>query len=153
MTEPAWSGSIYIDGSWVAGAAGDAPVIEPATGREIGRTGRAGVDDVGRAASSAAVAQREWAALPHTKRAEVLRRAGDLFGEHSDEFARWNIREVGAVPGMAGFALHVAAEECYTSSGLPGAPYGQLIPSEEPRFSFSERVPAGVVGVISPFNV
>ena len=153
MTEPAWSGSIYIDGSWVAGAAGDAPVIEPATGREIGRTGRAGVDDVGRAASSAAVAQREWAALPHTKRAEVLRRAGDLFGEHSDEFARWNIREVGAVPGMAGFALHVAAEECYASAGLPGAPYGQLIPSEEPRFSFSERIPAGVVGVISPFNV
>ena len=31
-------------------------------------------------------------------------------------------------------------------------PYGDLLPSEQPRLSFAERVPAGVVGVISPFN-
>ena len=36
---------------------------------------------------------------------------------------------------------------------LPGAPLGELIPSEQPRLSMAKRVPAGVVGVISPFNV
>ncbi|MCW2817867.1 MAG: benzaldehyde dehydrogenase, partial [Marmoricola sp.] len=103
--------------------------------------------------ASAAAAQREWAALPHTQRAAVLRRAGDLFAQHSAELSDWNVREVGAVPGMAGFALHVASEECWTSSGLPGHARGEIIPSEQPRLSMATRVPAGVVAVISPFNV
>jgi benzaldehyde dehydrogenase (NAD) len=148
-----WTGNIYVEGKWRPGSAGDAPVIEPATGEELGRTGRAGVDDVATAGASAAQAQREWAALPHTQRAAVLRKAGDLFTQHAEELAEWNVREVGAVRGMAGFSLHVAAEECYASAGLPGASLGELLPSEEPRLSIAKRVPVGVVGVISPFNV
>ncbi len=148
-----WAGNIFVAGSWRAGSAGDAPIVEPATGQELGRTGRAGVDDVAAAASSAAEAQSGWAALPHTQRAAVLRKAGDLFTEHGDELAQWNVREVGAVPGMAGFALHVAAEECYAAAALPGASLGELIPSEQPRLSMAKRIPVGVVGVISPFNV
>ena len=54
---------------------------------------------------------------------------------------------------MAGFALHVAAEECYAAAALTGRSLGELIPSEQPRLSMAKRVPAGVVGVISPFNV
>ncbi len=115
-----WAGNIFVGGSWRPGSAGDAPIIEPATGEELGRTGRAGVDDVATAAASAAEAQRDWAALPHTQRAAVLRKAGDLFTEHGDELGGWNVREVGAVPGMAGFALHVAAEECYAAAALTG---------------------------------
>ncbi len=148
-----WAGNIFVDGEWRAGSAGDAAIIEPATGAELGRTGRAGPDDVAQAAASAARAQVEWAALPHTERAAVLRRAGDLFGQHAEELAGWNVREVGAVPGMAGFALHVASEECWASAGLPGASLGSLLPSEQPRLSMAKRVPVGVVAVISPFNV
>lgn len=153
QTDAVWAGKIFIDGSWVEGGAGDAPVVEPATGNEIGRVGLASAHDVTRAAAGAAAAQKEWAALPHTARAAVLRKAGDLWQQHSEEFAEWNIREVGAIPGMAGFALHVAAEECYAASALPGMPYGELLPSEEPRLSMARRIPAGVVGVIAPFNV
>ena len=148
-----WTGNIFVDGDWRPGSAGDAAIVEPATGEELGRTGRASAEDVTKAAASAARAQREWAALPHTQRAAVLRRAGDLFTEHAEELSVWNVREVGAVPGMAGFALHVAAEECYTSAGLPGASLGEILPSEQPRLSMARRVPAGVVAVISPFNV
>jgi benzaldehyde dehydrogenase (NAD) len=153
LDQAQWAGKIFIDGAWTDGSGGESPVIEPATGGEIGSTGRAGLDDVSRSAASAAVAQRAWAALPHTQRAALLRRAGDIFAERGQEIADWNIREVGAVPGMAAFSLHVAAEECYAASGLPGASYGELLASEEPRLSFAKRVPAGVVGVISPFNV
>jgi benzaldehyde dehydrogenase (NAD) len=148
-----WAGNIFVGGSWRAGSAGDAPIVEPATGEELGRTGRAGVDDVATAAASAAEAQSDWAVLPHTQRAAVLRKAGDLFTEHAEELAQWNVREVGTVPGMAGFALHVAAEECYAAAALPGSSLGELIPSEQPRLSMAKRVPVGVVGVISPFNV
>ncbi|HET6626642.1 MAG TPA: benzaldehyde dehydrogenase, partial [Nocardioidaceae bacterium] len=86
-------------------------------------------------------------------RAAVLRKAGDLWQQHAEEISGWNVREVGAVPGIAGFALHVAAEECYEAASLPGRPIGELLSSEEPRLSMARRMPSGVVGVISPFNV
>ena len=54
---------------------------------------------------------------------------------------------------MADFALHVAEQECYEAAALPSRAYGELIPSEQPRLSMARRVPAGVVGVIAPFNV
>ena len=101
-TGPTGPGTSSSAGAGEPGSAGDAPIIEPATGAELGRTGRAGVDDVATARRSAAEAQQDWAALPHTQRAAVLRKAGDLFTEHGDELAGWNVREVGAVPGMAG---------------------------------------------------
>ena len=63
------------------------------------------------------------------------------------------IRETGAVPAKAGFELHVAAQECYEAAALPSRPFGEILPSAQPRLSLPRRVPVGVVGVISPFNV
>ena len=148
-----WSGNILKAGTWQPGQGGDYAVVEPATGAELGRMGLATAADVADAAAAAAEAQLEWAALPHPARAAVLRRAGDLWQQHADEITGWNVREVGAVPGMAGFSLHVAAEECYEASGLPSRPIGEVIPSEQPRLSMARRTPAGVVTVIAPFNV
>lgn len=149
----AWTGKIYIDGEWTSGSGGDFAVTAPATGAEIGRIGRATPADVTRAAQSAARAQREWAATPHAQRAAVLRRAGRIWEENAEEIIGWNIDEVGAVPPIAGFALHVAPEECYEAAGLPSHPLGEMLATEEPRLSMTQRMPAGVVGVISPFNV
>jgi benzaldehyde dehydrogenase (NAD) len=148
-----WQGNIFKGGEWTAGRGGEYAVVEPATGKELGRMGLATADDVAEAGGFATEAQKEWAALPHTARAAVLRKAGDLWGQHAEEISGWNVREVGAVPGLAGFALHVAAEECYEASSLPGRPIGELLPSEQPRLSMARRMPAGVVSVISPFNV
>jgi benzaldehyde dehydrogenase (NAD) len=148
-----WQGTIFKAGEWVPGRGGDYAVVEPATGAELGRMGQAAPDDVAEAGRAAIAAQKEWAALPHTARSAVLRRAGDLWSEHAEEISGWNVREVGAVPGMAGFALHVAAEECYEAAGLPGRALGEILPSEQPRMSLARRMPAGVVSVISPFNV
>lgn len=148
-----WQGNIFKGGKWQPGRGGDYAVVEPATGAELGRMGQATAEDVAEAGQLALAAQREWAAMPHTQRAAVLRRAGDLWAAHAEEISGWNVREVGAVPGMAGFALHVAAEECYEAAGLPGRAIGEVIPSEQPRLSMVRRMPAGVVSVISPFNV
>ncbi len=148
-----WQGNIYKAGAWTSGRGGDYAVVEPATGQELGRMGLATAEDVAEAGQAATQAQKEWAALPHTARAAVLRRAGDLWAEHAEEISGWNVREVGAVPGMAGFALHVAAEECYEAASLPSRAIGEILPSEQPRLSMARRMPAGVVSVISPFNV
>jgi len=148
-----WQGKIFKGGEWVPGRGGEYPVVEPATGEQLGTMGQASPEDVAEAGAHALEAQREWAALPHTQRAAVMRRAGDLWQQHAEEISGWNVREVGAVPGMAGFALHVAAEECYEAAGLPGRALGEILPSEQPRLSMARRMPAGVVTVISPFNV
>ncbi|MFM9272395.1 benzaldehyde dehydrogenase [Pseudarthrobacter sp. NKDBFgelt] len=153
IDEATFAGKIYIDGEWVTGAAGEVASIEPATGNTLAMVGLAGPEDVALAAEGAARAQKEWAATPHPVRAAVLRRAGQLWEEHAEEIAGWNIREVGAIPPLAGFALHVTAAECYEASALPSAPRGAVLSSEQPRLSLAEQVPVGVVGVISPFNV
>src|SRR5699024_9381373 len=121
-------------------------------GTELGRAGLADADDITRATTRAAEAQRDWAATSFQERAAVLRRAGDLWAEHADELSGWLIRESGSIPGKAGVELHVAQQESYEASTLPSRPWGDVLATEEQRLSMAQRVPAGVVGVISPFN-
>ena len=147
-----WQGKIYSNG-WAAGSGGDYPVTEPATGAELGRIGRATPDDVRNAARLAKEAQRSWAAAPYSERAAVLRRAGDLWLEHADEIKTWLSRETGAIPPMGDLQVHVCADECYEAAALASQPYGELLRTPQPRLSMARRVPAGVVGVIAPFNV
>jgi benzaldehyde dehydrogenase (NAD) len=151
MDESAWRGKIFL-GGWTTGGGGDAAVVEPATGAEIGRTGIAAPADVARAAQIAAAAQPAWAARPHTERSAILRRAADLWNSHAADIEPWGIREMGKIPPAMQFETHVASGEIYEAATLPSRPYGDLLPSEQPRLSFSERVPVGVVGVIAPFN-
>jgi benzaldehyde dehydrogenase (NAD) len=153
LDQATWKGKLFLGGQWVDGSGAIAEVVEPATGNVLSEVGTASAADVAKAAEIAAAAQRDWAALPPPRRAAVLRAAGLLFAKHADQISWWNIREVGAIPPMAGFAVHVAEQECYEAAALPGRPYGELLASEEPRLSMARRMPAGVVGVISPFNV
>lgn len=146
-----WHGKIYVDG-WVDGEAGTITVREPATGRSLGLVGAAGIGDVARAAAAASAAQGEWALRTPEQRAAVLRRAGQLFDDHAEEIQGWIIRETGAIPPKAGLETHIAANECYEASALPSHPHGEVLTSNEGRWSFARRRPAGVVSVIAPFN-
>jgi benzaldehyde dehydrogenase (NAD) len=152
MDPGTFAGTIFSNG-WVAAQGGDTAIIEPATGAELGRTGVANESDVDKACAGAAAAQRDWAAATFDERAGVLRRAGTLIEQNFDEIRTWVIRETGAVPGAAEFFVGVAAQECYEAAALASQPPGQLLPTNQPRLSMLRRVPAGVVGVISPFNV
>lgn len=146
-----WTGQVFT-GGWAVSRAGDAAVVEPATGAELGRVGVAGAEDVAAAAVRAVRAQREWAAASFEERAAVLRRAGQLFEEHAGEIQDWLVREAGSIRPKAGTETHVAAQECYEAAALASAPLGEILPTVKKRLSLARRVPAGVVGVISPFN-
>jgi len=151
LTADLWQDRIFVNG-WTSGGGGLLDVLEPATGESLGRLAQASVDDVLRAATIAASAQRAWAEVAPEQRAAVLRKAGALFEEHAAEIEGWIVRETGAIPPKAGLETHVAAQECYEASGLPTHPSGQVLPSAEPRWSFARRRPVGVVSVIAPFN-
>ncbi|WP_405714033.1 aldehyde dehydrogenase family protein [Streptomyces xanthophaeus] len=142
--------TFWQDGPTLTG--GTAPVLEPATGHTLATLDLASPGDVADAAVRAAAAQRDWARSTHLERAAVLRRAGDLFSAHAGELRDWLVRESGSIPGKGDFELHVAAQECYEAAALASRPTGQVLASESPRLSFTRRVPAGVVGVVAPFN-
>lgn len=147
-----WSATIFT-GEWTPAHGGDAPVVSPASGAELGRAGSANAQDVAAAAERAAAAQREWATTSFEERAAILRRAGTLLEENGPEIMGWLRRESGAAQGMAEFQVHVAASECFEAAALASQPYGEILRTGKPRLSFSRQVPVGVVGVISPFNV
>jgi benzaldehyde dehydrogenase (NAD) len=147
-----WHGKIY-SGGWTEGSGGVHPVVEPATGRELARIGHATPADVRRAARRAREAQRAWSSAPYGERAAVLRRAGDLWHQHADEIKTWLSRETGAIGPMGDLQVVVSADECYEAAALASMPYGELLRTPQPRLSLARRVPAGVVGVIAPFNV
>src|SRR3954452_10473354 len=146
-----WSGSIF-SGGWRAAAGGDAPVVEPATGEELERIGAAAPQDVAEACARAAEAQPAWAAAPFDERAAVQRRASALMVSHAQEIEGWVVRETGGIPPKAGLETQIAGGELDEAAALASAPYGELLGSHEPRLSMARRVPAGVVGVIAPFN-
>ncbi|MBF0673276.1 MAG: benzaldehyde dehydrogenase [Salinibacterium sp.] len=151
LATSSWQAKIYVDG-WTDGSGGTIAVTEPATGRNLGSVGAASVDDVLKASTAAARAQREWALRKPEERAAVLRRAGQLFEEYAEEIQGWIVRETGAIPPKGQLETHIAANECFEASALPGHPHGEVLTSNEDRWSFARRRPAGVVSVIAPFN-
>ncbi|MGW2086504.1 benzaldehyde dehydrogenase [Streptomyces sp. NPDC001880] len=147
------AGTVFSDG-WHA-TSGDAvvDVVEPATGKALAQVGVAYVSDVARAAAGAARAQPAWGALPPADRAAVLRCAAAILEEHHAEVVEWLVREGGAVRAKAETEIADAMEELLQAAALPTQPHGQVLPSEPGRSSLARRVPLGVVGVISPWNV
>jgi benzaldehyde dehydrogenase (NAD) len=147
-------GKLYIAGAFTDAADGrTAPVQEKATGEELGRYADAGTADVQRAVAAAVAARDDWAAASADERAWVLRRAGDLVWERADEFVDVLMRETGSVRAKAAGEVAVARGKFHASAALPGTAYGDILPSFKPgKLALSQRIPLGVVAVITPWN-
>jgi benzaldehyde dehydrogenase (NAD) len=126
---------------------------EPASGRGLLTLPRATPDDVARAAAAAAAAQPAWAETPYTERARILRRAADIYEAHRDEFGSWTQRETGAVFNKMHHEQNFTLAEIHNAATMPSQPYGSLVPTVSPgRLSMVRRIPAGVIGAITPWN-
>lgn len=112
-------------------------------GERPGAPGVATQEDVTKAATAAAQAQREWAAASYEERAAVLRRAGQLWLDHAADIESWIVREACSIPSKAAMETHVASQECFEAAALPSLPSGSVLPSAEPRWSLARRRPAG----------
>ncbi|MFC0582027.1 benzaldehyde dehydrogenase [Micrococcoides hystricis] len=150
LDDDRWQGNLF-DGTWRK-ASQTQDVNEPATGQSLGTAGVATADEAKEAAKKAAAAQRDWAKTSPRERAAVLRRAGLLFEEHAEHISEWIIREAGSIPPKAGLEAQIAADECFEASALPTLAQGEVLASNEDRWSFARHKPIGVVSVIAPFN-
>jgi benzaldehyde dehydrogenase (NAD) len=129
------------------------PVVEPATGAVLGGLPVDDPSSVRAAVDAAASAQRSWAAVPAVERAEVMRRAALALEGMRVDVVEWIVRESGSVRGKAAHEVDSVLDEIRVASALPTQPYGHLLPDAHGRRSSARRVPLGVVGVISPWNV
>jgi len=138
---------------WRTGSGTPHEVCEPATGIALSAFNQSTTEDVARAAAAARAAQPAWAETSHQERARILRRAADIYEAHRAEFGTWTQRETGAHRNKMHHEQNFTLQELLNASTMPSQPYGSLLPSAQPgRLSIVRRVPAGVVGAITPWN-
>jgi succinate-semialdehyde dehydrogenase/glutarate-semialdehyde dehydrogenase len=132
--------------------------VNPATGEELGRTPELGPEDCMAAMRLARAAQPAWAATSLRTRQERMRRIRDHIAAHADELAEIISRENGktrmdalsteVVP--AAMATSYYARRARTVLRRHRMPVGNLLFAN--KRSYCDRVPFGVVGIISPWN-
>ncbi|MEU0884408.1 aldehyde dehydrogenase family protein [Lentzea sp. NPDC005914] len=148
------TGRHYIGGDFVVPARGEtADVFEKATDTKIGTYALGDVDDVRLAVASALCAQPAWAARLPAERAAVLRRMAALLESRVDEFVSTLVRETGGVIAKARGEVAAAINRLQVCASLGALSRGDVQPSpKHGKLTLLERVPLGVVGVITPWN-
>src|SRR5690625_5072936 len=146
--------SHFIDGAYVEDKAG-APieVIYPATGEVIARLHSATPEIVERAISSAAAAQKAWAAMTGTERGRILRRAADIIRERNHDLSVIETHNTGKPiqeTTVADPASGADAMEYF--GGLAGSLTGEYIPMPDGDFVYTIREALGVCVGIGAWN-
>jgi benzaldehyde dehydrogenase (NAD) len=149
-----WQGCLFSGGEFRTPAGGGTiGVRDKASGEIFATAGLATDADVDAAAAQASAAQPEWAGQTYDKRAAVLRAAAAALADRAKSFRELIMRETGCIGGKADYEISAAASELIEAAGLAARPVGEVLPSSHPgRFSLSERIPVGLVGVITPWN-
>ncbi|MBT2523072.1 aldehyde dehydrogenase [Arthrobacter sp. ISL-28] len=146
----------FINGEWVPPSSGDYfDSTNPATLDVLYQAARGNEADVARAVSAAAAAfeNPNWRNLSQTKRGHLLRRLGDLVGEHADELARMESQDNGKLLREMRAQLAAMPEYYYYYAGLADKIQGDTIPGSTPAIlNYTLREPLGVVGAITPWN-
>jgi acyl-CoA reductase-like NAD-dependent aldehyde dehydrogenase len=134
------------------------PSINPSTGKIISYTLINSVEDLERAVAVAKIAQHEWAKLSFHERAEYLFRMRDYIVQHTDQLAEIISHDNGKtkMDALSTELLSVAmaitfyaknAKKILKRRYLRG---GSILTVN--KRSYVDRVPVGVVGIISPWN-
>ncbi|MET7639667.1 aldehyde dehydrogenase family protein [Streptomyces sp. NPDC005438] len=144
----------YIDGEWRPGS-GSWDIIDfnPYDGEKLAAITVATVDEIDQAYRAAERAQREWANTnPYTRRL-VFERAVRIIEDREQELTEAIIAELGGTRAKAAFELHLAKQFLREAMHVAMRVEGRIVPSPaETKENRVYREPAGVAGVISPFN-
>ena len=135
-------------------AAEEQIVTSPYDGAEVGRVPKQGAADVERAVSAALPAV---GALPPWRRAEVLDAVAAELRRREDDLARTIAAEAAKPIKTARVEVQRAVGTFTFAAAAARTLTGDVVPIEasdngEGKIAFTLRVPAGVVGAITPFN-
>jgi aldehyde dehydrogenase (NAD+) len=129
------------------------PSYEPLTAEPWAEIARGTDADVASAVDAATAASTEWRKTSPSARSALLLRVADLIGEHAEELAETEARDVGKViREMRGQITGLSAWYRYYAS-LPYHLDGRVVSLDRRSIlNYTRREPFGVVGIIAPFN-
>jgi betaine-aldehyde dehydrogenase len=143
-----------IDGRWQPALSGaDATSLNPADGSPIGRHAASGADDAKAAiaAARAAFERPDWSQSPRLRQ-QVMLQWADRLEQRADELARLLTRENGKVLPQSRGEIAGAVSEIRYYAGLARHIPGHVLEVEPGVFSTMLKEPAGVAGIIVPWN-
>ncbi len=145
----------YYDGKWHSALSGKTfESVNPANTEEVlGSYARSETADVEAAVRSAADAYPAWRLTPAPRRGAIIARMGHLLERHKEELAQQMAAEMGKVIVEARGDVQEAIDMAVYIAAFGRLPNGHSVPSErEDVFCMAQRVPIGVVGLITPWN-
>ena len=145
---------LLIAGEWVDAASGKTlDVINPATGKAIGKVAHAGIADLDRALAAAQQGFEAWRRIPAHERAATMRRAAALVRERAGEIAPLLTQEQGKPLAEARGETLAAADiiEWFADEGR--RVYGRIVPSRNlAAQQLVLKEPVGPVAAFTPWN-
>ena len=144
---------LYINGKFVDEEREMFDVINPSNGEVVAQAPKATEADVAAAVDAAYEAQKEWAKLPSTERAEWVRKIGKAVGEKVDFFAHVIAEEQGKTLGLSTVEANVFATYCEYMAQWALRIEGEVIDSgANNEMVILKKEPIGVAAGILPWN-
>ena len=142
----------YINGKWVEGRS-KFQTVNPANEELLAEIARAELSDVDAAVQAATQAFKSWRLVPAPIRGEMLFKIGDVLKQKKEDLARLLTQDMGKVISEARGDVQEAIDMAYFMGGEGRRLLGYTAPVEMPnKFGMAVRDPAGVVGLITPWN-
>lgn len=148
-----WS-RLFIAGEWRESEDGETFAVEdPSTRETVAKAPKATEADVEAAYEAAAASQKEWKQTPPARREELVHNLLQQLEEHSEEIVELMAYEAGSVQGMGETSVHLTSDQIAEAATMPRRMRGEHATSNIPgKENIIQRVPEGVVTVISPWN-
>ncbi len=146
--------SLFIDGAWCAAASGRTmPVMNPATGKQIGALAHADQADLDRALEAARKGFATWRKISAFERSKIMRKAANLMRERIEMIAPLMTQEQGKTLAEAKMEIMGGADTIDWFAEEARRAYGRVIPARsEGVYQLVIKEPVGPVAAFTPWN-
>jgi succinate-semialdehyde dehydrogenase/glutarate-semialdehyde dehydrogenase len=145
---------LFIDGAWCAAASGRTlPVMNPATGKQIGTLAHAEKADLDRALEAASKGFAAWRKISAFERYKIMRKAANLMRERLDLVATLMTMEQGKTVAEAKAEILNGCDTIDWFAEEARRAYGRVIPARaEGVYQLVIKEPVGPVAAFTPWN-
>jgi len=145
---------LFIDGAWCAAASGRTlPVMNPATGKQIGTLAHADKADLDRALEAASKGFSTWRRISAFERYKIMRKAANLLRERLDLVATLMTMEQGKTVAEAKGEILNGCDTIDWFAEEARRAYGRVIPARaEGVYQLVIKEPVGPVAAFTPWN-
>lgn len=145
----------FIGGQFIPGARGQVmETLEPSDNSVLARVFKGHAEDIDRAAKSAQASfENGWGKLKARERKVYLHKIANLIEKHGDELAVIECLDAGQALRIVRAQIARTAENFrFYADHAERAMDGRTYPLDNEWLFYSQRVPVGVCGIITPWN-